>query len=288
MVDLSIKQVDPASGWIAAQDGLSEIAEQWVRGIGDNVLEVVCSGDRCLWRVDVCVLEYLCRHPLYGQIEAAITADLLQVPGVRDAERFNRENWSVKGYSSGREVMRAVAAVLDRFAAQARVVLDAHDVWSLAAPSFQHDDGSLPEVELGDLLPSEGPMIFAFLRDRFPIDETSTFWDEEQKEDRLVSSVENPVAMMASGRVPNFNVLLSEVTVAGAVLPPLNFFWWYDFISMDYRMGEEWGESQVLGLFTLLKEIISLTQSATLRLNLDDLPPPFPRMFMDAWRRFNA
>ena len=296
MVDLSIKQVDPASGWIAVQYGTLGIAEQWVRGIGDDALEVVCSRYASGWRVDVGVMEFLRMDPLGEQLEAdidtAITAGLEQVPGVREASRdpmpgSYSDDWRVEGIPSGRDLVRAAADVLDRFAAKARVALNARDAWSLAAPNFQGQDECLmPDIYLEDLLPSEVPAIYAFLRDRSQKDPEVQFYDNELEVEGSLISVPDPASMLASGRVSTVNQSGLEVLVAGTVLPPFSIIYYRDLINIWYDMGEQWQKPEVFGLFTLLQEIIALTQSA--KLVVHDDRPPYPRMFMAAWRRFNA
>ncbi|ERN41600.1 hypothetical protein KR51_00018200 [Rubidibacter lacunae KORDI 51-2] len=162
-----------------------------------------------------------------------------------------------------------------------------NEIWSLAASSFQHDDGSLPGIELANLLPGEVPALYEFLRDRSQIEgEMPTFWDHELEQNRPISSVENPASLVVSGRADCFHYCISGVSVAGTELPVLGVFVFPDSVELDYRMGENWRQAQVLGLFSLLKELLSLTHSATLRPTYDG--PPDPGSFMAAWKLFNA
>ena len=128
MVDLSIKQVDPSD---------DEILEEWVRGVEDGVLGVDCTrsdhGD-WPWQVAVCVMEFLPAGSLRSQLVSAITASLRGVPGVRDAQQEDCEVWAIAGDPSGRELVQAVAAVIDQFASRARALLDARDADAELAP----------------------------------------------------------------------------------------------------------------------------------------------------------
>ena len=160
-------------------------------------------------------------------------------------------------------------------------------VWSLAASSFQHDDGSLPGIELANLLPSEVPVLYQYLRDRSRLEgEMPTFWDHELAQDRPVASVENPAALVVTGRADCFHHCVSGISIAGTVLPVIGVFVFPDSIELDYRMGKCWGQAQVLSFFSVLKELMSLTRSAILKPTNDG--PPDPESFMAAWNLYNA
>jgi hypothetical protein len=76
------------------------------------------------WYVTVWVMEFVDEEPLEKELRDAIAAALRAVPGVTDVDEEDREVWAVEGPDSGEAVVRAVAAVVDRFAERTREHVD--------------------------------------------------------------------------------------------------------------------------------------------------------------------
>jgi hypothetical protein len=77
------------------------------------------------------------------------------------------------------------------------------------------------------------------------------------------------------------------VVAGGVELPVLGVFVWPDAVELDYRMGREWGASQVAGFFELLRDCCALDGGAVVTL-AEHEGPPYPDRFVQAWLSYNS
>jgi hypothetical protein len=114
--------IDPPDDVVLSQSDDEEIEEEWVRAPMDDVRGVVASKIRFQaafpWQVTVRAMEFVFEEPLESEIRDAIVAALAAVPGADAAMEGDREVWVVGGTPHGRDLVRAVAAVVDAFADQ--------------------------------------------------------------------------------------------------------------------------------------------------------------------------
>jgi hypothetical protein len=102
------------------EDGVDE---SWERVTGERDLRGVGAARTDFaggWNVTVAVIEFVREDPLESELRRRIAAALLSVDGVESAEEMDREVWFVIGTPSGEALVRAVAAVVDDLADQAR------------------------------------------------------------------------------------------------------------------------------------------------------------------------
>ncbi len=90
-------------------------SEPDVRGVGADRIEFAGG-----WNVTVAVMEFVREGPLESELRRRVAAALLSVDGVESAGEMDREVWFVTGAPSGEALVRAVAAVVDGLAGQAR------------------------------------------------------------------------------------------------------------------------------------------------------------------------
>ena len=81
--------------------------------------------------------------------------------------------------------------------------------------------------------------------------------------------VQNGSRLIVRGQREPFHILLRAPTADGTALPDLGVFVFEDELAIDYRMGPDWGPSEVAGFFTLLCQTTALAPSA--RVELEDI-----------------
>ncbi|MEM8902170.1 MAG: hypothetical protein AAGA17_01000 [Actinomycetota bacterium] len=106
-----------------------EVAESWTRRTDDPELRAVEAGryrvaGQWPWHVTVAVAEFVRSAPLEREFVAAISGALRSVVGVTDVHHEDREVWIVAGTPSGEDLVRAVAAQVDRFAVRIEALLN--------------------------------------------------------------------------------------------------------------------------------------------------------------------
>ena len=102
------------------QDGADEswervTGEPDLRGVGADRIDFAGG-----WNVTVAVMEFVREGPLQSELRRRIAAALLSAGGVESAGEMDTEVWFVTGTPSGEALVRAVAAVVDDLAGQAR------------------------------------------------------------------------------------------------------------------------------------------------------------------------
>jgi hypothetical protein len=99
-----------------------EIAEEWIRDVPTGALHDVHGVDAVrrtqpggwTWTVCVSAMEFIREDPLESTLRHEIASALRGVGGVVQAEEEDREVWILRGEPTGRALVDAVGAVLDR------------------------------------------------------------------------------------------------------------------------------------------------------------------------------
>jgi hypothetical protein len=132
-------------------------------------------------------------------------------------------------------------------------------LWSKLHDLFDTNDGSLPDIELGNLTASEIKSIYAYLRfNSKMVSHKSCFWSTIAQEEVPIDSVENAASLVLSGEAESFHIVIGELFIGGAVIPDLGIAIFQNSIILDYRMGEEWGNTELESLFILFSKIREL------------------------------
>ncbi|MBL8258848.1 MAG: hypothetical protein JNM60_03425 [Candidatus Competibacteraceae bacterium] len=125
---------------------------------------------------------------------------------------------------------------------------------------FETDDGSLPEIEISFTAPEA---IVSALRILFQLgarDVTSSgsrLWLRADDKEVPVTGP-NDALLVANGKADSYHFVVDSINKQGAAIPALGVFVDPDALVLDYRMGPEWGASQIEALLSLLKDFKDL------------------------------
>jgi hypothetical protein len=159
-------------------------------------------------------------------------------------------------------------------------------LWAQVRECFETDDGSLPSVEVAGLSPDGVTAVYAMLRRRSQLEgDAPLFWSRTEQASLPVDSVPNGAALVAGRQAEAFHHCISGVVAGGVQLPVLGVFVWPDAVELDYRMGREWGASQVAGFFELLRDCCALDAGAVVT-PAEHEGPPYREQFVQAWLSF--
>ena len=160
-------------------------------------------------------------------------------------------------------------------------------LWNELRDLFETDDGSLPEVWVAYVDPVATVAGYALLRRRAArfVSENAWFWSKVHDAERPVDSVLNASALVVSGEAEAFHVVFGGIRSRNSIIPDLGVSVLPDQLALDYRMGPEWGPSELEALFGLLDDLLALDLGATLSLE-DGVPADAAARFQNAWRRW--
>jgi hypothetical protein len=158
------------------------------------------------------------------------------------------------------------------------------NVWKKLRFLFDTDDGSLPTVRVTELSGAGVVAVVDFLRSRAAVQAGAIFWHRARNRDERFDDHPDAAALVARGQADEFHFLASRLSFRGVVLPDLGVSVRPDEITLDYRMGKEWGEPQVLALFELLRQKAALDPGA--RVRLGHASARVERLFLDAWSEY--
>ena len=129
------------------------------------------------------------------------------------------------------------------------------------AKYFDTDDGSLPEIEFEFDSPERVVSAFEYFFSCGAADVTADggckLWNVRL--DREVP-FEGPddVRKLLTGDVESFHIVLGGISLGRPTIPDLGLLVDSSGFTIDYRMGEEWGEAQIESLILLLRELASM------------------------------
>jgi hypothetical protein len=144
------------------------------------------------------------------------------------------------------------------------------------ASCLLYNDGSLPGIELKFGDPREIPTAYKFLiSSSTQTNPVASFWDTTRQCDVLVDSVPDAATLVIEGRADPFHYCLGGIRVAGFELPDLGIFVFPDGIELDWRMGPEWTEANILAFFELLHLLSEIAPSIEFAdAGVEGLPEP--------------
>jgi hypothetical protein len=166
---------------------------------------------------------------------------------------------------------------------------DSSWLWQSLRDLFEVDDGSLPEIWVNYVDTQATVSGYDLLRKRAVavVTQEPYFWSMVQNAEVPLEAVPSPAALVVSGDAEPFHVVLGGIDSRGAVIPDLGIFVFPDQLALDYKMGPQWNQLKVQGLFGLLSELVAFDSRATLSLEENVIPDVRGR-FYDAWHRWSA
>ena len=144
------------------------------------------------------------------------------------------------------------------------------EIWTQTRDWFEHDDGSLPEIEVRNLDREAIQAIFAHLWSRGS-DVTgggAVYTDLRDEQTYPIDSAEAVAALVCNHEAWT-HVVLRGLEYAGSQIPDLGVWVLPDGLCFDYRMGSEWGSRQVIALLELLVAIAEMAPEMTVHHEFD-------------------
>jgi hypothetical protein len=155
------------------------------------------------------------------------------------------------------------------------------DAWDRLRWLFDTDDGALYDIRLTGLDETGLVAAFEFVRSRSAVTPEGNFWHTGLERDQQVADYPDAAQLVTRGFAEPFHVLTHGLKFAGAVIPDLGVYVWQEEITLDYRMGPEWGRPQLIALFELLRQLAALAGG---RVSLgQDVLPQVDNQFVSEW-----
>jgi hypothetical protein len=127
------------------------------------------------------------------------------------------------------------------------------------------DDGSLPDINFDFGRERVVGDAYALIQNRAAhlASESAYYWSRSKGQECAILFGQNPAYALLAGEAEPFHVVFGGLKSAdGASIPDLGVFVLAnDFIALDYRMGPQWDEPAILGLFEIMQDLKTLTKS---------------------------
>ncbi|MBU8978017.1 MULTISPECIES: hypothetical protein [unclassified Lysobacter] len=123
---------------------------------------------------------------------------------------------------------------------------------------FDTDDGSLPEVEVTFADRSNLEPALRHLYDSGGSDVSRgdrQVWSKLRQSERSYAGPAD-AALVASDELEPFHVVLRGVRGSEHAIPDLGVFVWPCGLTLDYRMGAEWGSHEIESFLHLLRRLV--------------------------------
>lgn len=124
------------------------------------------------------------------------------------------------------------------------------------------DDGSLPDINFDFGQERIAADAYALIQGRASglASEGARYWSKGRRSECPIRFGENPAIALLEGDAEGFHVVFGGLlSDAGAAIPDLGVFVLdAGSIALDYKMGPEWDEPAIIGLFELMLDLKSL------------------------------
>ncbi|QEO78839.1 hypothetical protein [Pseudomonas brassicacearum] len=122
---------------------------------------------------------------------------------------------------------------------------------------FATDDGSLPEIVVTYSDSSLAPKAFQYLFDRGAKNVTvdgGYLWINASQSEKPFSGPQDAM-LVCSGAAEAFHVVLTGLHGCHSQIPDLGVYVFPDSLTLDYRMGAQWGRDQIHSFLDLLRHL---------------------------------
>lgn len=127
------------------------------------------------------------------------------------------------------------------------------------------NDGSLPDINFDFGQEHVVGDAYALIQGRAThlASEHAYYWSKSRSAESPIRFSENPALAFLDGDAEGFHVVFSGLrSTAGARIPDLGVFVLdVGFIALDYRMGLEWDEPAIVGLFEVMRDLKALSET---------------------------
>lgn len=127
--------------------------------------------------------------------------------------------------------------------------------WDALLAVFSTDDGSVPEIELDNLSGDEVVRGYGFIRNHADYISSSSpsYWSESKDCEIPFSYEDNPAIQLISGETRVCLLCFGGIkSPSGHVIPNLGLHVFADCLNFTYRMGPQWNQQALVGLFELI------------------------------------
>ena len=142
---------------------------------------------------------------------------------------------------------------------------------------LSENDGSLPDITLEFEAASVVATAYSLVQSRARSTDVPLghYWSKSKNEDCTIQFGENPALQFLDGEADPFHVCFSGITSSsGTVLPPIGLgVLDRSTVPLDLRMGVEWSEDAILGLFELVHDLCSLSLPVSITHTGNDFDP---------------
>ena len=125
------------------------------------------------------------------------------------------------------------------------------------------NDGSLPDINFDFGQERVAGDAYALIQRRAThlATENPYYWSKNKNEEAPIRFGENPAIALLEGDAEGFHVIFGGLrSNDGAPVPDLGFFVLDPgIIALDYRMGPEWDDPAIIGLFEIMLDLKSLS-----------------------------
>ncbi|MGY2337679.1 hypothetical protein ACW9HW_00315 [Pseudomonas sp. SDO5532_S415] len=122
---------------------------------------------------------------------------------------------------------------------------------------FTTNDGSLPEVEVTYSDSSLVPQAFQYLFDHGAKNVTvdgGYLWIKASQSGKPFSGPQDAL-LVSSGAAEAFHIILGGLYITRVQIPDLGIYVTTNSLTLDYRMGAQWGQDQIYSLLELLRQL---------------------------------
>lgn len=139
--------------------------------------------------------------------------------------------------------------------------MNSTELWHKVRDLFHTDDGSLPDIFVDNLSDEEIVTIYDYVMTQSEIYGDPTAWSLESAEDIPIRDIDHPAKQYIEKRIESFRHGIT-LRVDDLELPSLSICVGQESIEFDYRMGKEWNEENVSGLFHFLSQVQSIAPTS--------------------------
>jgi len=162
------------------------------------------------------------------------------------------------------------------------------ELWPQLRDIFETDDGSLPDIFVENLSGDQVQSIYHWVRSQCDVycdDGAPTLWDRVAECVVAITDLDDPAQLVLDGRAEPFRHGLTRFSISDVEIPQLTVAVAPNSIEFDYRMGSEWGPSQVAALFDFLWAIQQLAPDARIS-HVHEGGSKCSLNFTNAWNQF--
>lgn len=133
---------------------------------------------------------------------------------------------------------------------------------------FYENDGSLPDInfDFGDVRVAGDAYVILQARATCLASKNAYYWSKSRGAEERIYLGDNPALAFLDGDADVFHVVFGGLrSTTGARIPDLGLFvLGMGFLALDYRMGPEWDEPAIVGLFEIMRDLQALTDVVTI------------------------